>query len=76
MIKITIELWPHGDKTKSKIIGTAWIHNTGTGDIKRGNYEAVIYTTRNRPWRTVDIVGFARKSRNVWYLLKEILKEI
>ncbi len=38
MLVIKIELWPFGDESKKRDLGTARIINDGTGDLKTGNY--------------------------------------
>ena len=43
MIKITIELWPYGDSTKSKTIAEGIIYNDGTGTHEIGNYKSEFY---------------------------------
>lgn len=38
MLRITIELVPHGDESKKKVIAQGEIVNTGTGDWIHGDY--------------------------------------
>ena len=50
MLVIKIELWPKGDHTRARNLGTATIANTG-GDFFRGDYDVVLlkseeYSTR------------------------------
>lgn len=66
MLKITIELIPHGDKSKSKVIGTGYVTNDGTGDKSYGNYKAVFYRTRAEQHSTVK--NFVRRN-SAWNLL-------
>lgn len=42
MLKVTVEIWPGGDESRSKTIGEAIIFNDGTSvDVGIGNYDAV-----------------------------------
>lgn len=82
MIKIIIEVHHHGKKPetyeeyKNATIAQARIFNDGTGTKGKGNYHYCLDLKRKGAWRTGEIKGFARKSKNVWFLLKEILKQI
>lgn len=73
MLKITIELMPFGYKStgKSKIIGTGFITNDGTGNEGFGNYRAVFRRTRGvqRGVQNSTVKNFARKQRSAWDLL-------
>jgi hypothetical protein len=40
MIYVRIEMWPHGDKSRARILSEATIANVG-GDATHGNYEAM-----------------------------------
>ena len=77
MIRITIELIPPllGGKEKS-IIAKAFIVNDGTGTPERGNYNYALWLKRKKPWRTGKLLGFPKKSCNVWRLVHRILNEI
>jgi len=68
MLKITIELVPHGDKDKAKVIGTGYIINDGTGNKSLGNYRAVFRRTRGMV-KNSTIKEFTRKQRSAWDLL-------
>lgn len=79
MIVIKIELWPHGDRRRKKNIGTVVIANDGTGTPTRGNYHCVAAGRGNRSTRPPcrqfgRVVGFARKSRSAYDLLKLALE--
>lgn len=77
MIKITIEVIPpvfSGKKVKT--IGRGIIINDGTGTHRRGNYKFGLGKIQNNyRWKTGEIKNFPRLSKNVWYLLKEVLDE-
>lgn len=71
MLRVTIELLPHGDASQPRHMGTAVIANDGTGDGQTGNY-AIRLSKWGRPdedWRKGRIVGFDRKGRGAWDLL-------
>jgi len=72
MLKVTIELWPGGDKSKSKIIGVGGIANDGTGTKQTGNYVGVF---EDKKVYEGKLEGFQR-SLGPWLLLAELLKQI
>jgi len=38
MLKVTIDLWPYGNKEESKTISSFFVANDGTGNYSMGNY--------------------------------------
>jgi hypothetical protein len=71
MIRVTIELLPHGDETRKRHLGTAIIANDGTGKDTHGNYN-IRLSRRGQPdstWKTGRLTGFQRKRFLVWDLL-------
>lgn len=75
MIRITVELLPHGDESRARVIGLATITNDGTGTDRQGNYKLRFWNGGVLPWRTGRLEGFPRKSRNVWHLLQRFFGE-
>ena len=77
MIRITIELIPHGDENheRRRVLGTMEIENTGTGTERIGNYSGVLhaeYTDANgRPGK---VAQFNRAGQSVWSLVGAFLK--
>lgn len=71
MLRVTIELLPHGDETQAKIMGQATIANDATGDADWGNYTVALSTWHDPPrkWKTGRVIGFARKRLGPWDLL-------
>lgn len=67
MLRITIELIPHGNIKKARIIGTGFIANDGTGNEGFGNYKAVFRRIKSEQHCTVK--KFARKRHSAWDLL-------
>ena len=45
MLRCTIELLPHGDETRKRLIGVVEIANDGTGTPTVGNYRVVLKKT-------------------------------
>ena len=45
MLRCTIELLPHGDETRKRVIGVVEIANDGTGTPTMGNYGVVLKKT-------------------------------
>lgn len=76
MIKITVELCPHGDEKNSEVIGLAKIWNDTTGSKSSGNYGYKIFKRGTSSiWRMGEIKNFPRKSLTGWDLLFRILRQ-
>lgn len=87
MIKVIIEMHPHGVSSKSRVIasGIISLQDTETfGDSKgkKGDYEYNLSQhERNgqsamwKTWATGNIKNFPRMQKNAWYLLYLILKK-
>lgn len=77
MLRITIELVPHGDESKKKHLGTAIIVNDGTGGRDVGNYYAKFshFDSPNKTWKCSTCEGFKRLKRGPWDLLYIMLKD-
>ena len=69
MLRITVELVPFGDESRSKQIGKGYIVNDGTGDSKTGNYDCTFYELDNDRKREVKIKNFDR-SKGFWSLIR------
>lgn len=78
MIKVWIELWPHGSEERKELIGLIDIINDGTGTKNTGNYITRMY--RKGSIETVtrrgEVKNFARLSRNVYDLLLLSLQDL
>lgn len=75
MIRVTIELVPHGIGTpRSK--GELRIANDGTGTDRIGNYNVKLVGGNGRVLTEARVEGFARKSRAAWELTLEALRAI
>lgn len=73
MIAIKIELWPLGDRSKSKVLGMCMIANDGTGDKETGNYHAVFKDDKEE--KKCEVKGFPRLRLNAFDLLYRCLRE-
>lgn len=73
MIRVTVELLPHGDETRKRTIGLMEIANDGTGDVETGHYRGKLIAeyTDGRPGR---IENFRRQRQSVWSLIGAFLK--
>ena len=78
MLRITVDLFPHGDKNKKQTLGILEIWNDGTGTEENGNYKFWISkanTTTIVKWRGA-VQNFKRLEESVWRLLYLSLKQI
>lgn len=71
MLRITIELLPHGDESQARHMGTAVIANDGTGTAEVGNYDVSLSTfdSPDKIWKRARVKGFRRKQLGPWDLL-------
>lgn len=76
MIKVTLELFPHGFSCGRKLLGSAVISNTLASTPTKGSYDAVFANKAGRPWKTCKVSGFPRKKLLAWDLLYRCLKEV
>jgi hypothetical protein len=89
MLYLRIELWPKGQRDKSRLLHEAVIANDGTGNANRGNYKAHLSRKggfgkgSNLPkmdcsniWKSFEVKSFHRKVKNSWHLLKNILEQM
>lgn len=77
MLVLKIELWPHGDRKRSKVIATGIIVNDGTGDLKTGNYDCIFADgpdyLDSLDAKMVRVEGFERTKKSVWQLVYNAL---
>lgn len=71
MIRVTIEMLPHGDESKKRHMGTVDIANDGTGTRESGNYKVRLsrMDSPSRAWKSGAIKGFNRITRGPHDLL-------
>jgi hypothetical protein len=73
MIRVTVELLPHGNEIAKRTLAVMEIANDGTGTQTTGNYNATLVAeyTRGRHGR---VEGFNRKQQSVCSLVGAFLK--
>jgi hypothetical protein len=71
MLVVTVELWPGGDESRKRHLGTAKIVNDGTGTTRVGNYTATLskWGRPNQVWKRGSFRGFRRQAYGAWDLL-------
>lgn len=75
MIRVTVELIPHGMESKKRTIATMEIENDGTGNSEVGNYFGVLQAEYTAPsGRTGRVKEFHRHNQSVWSLIGAFLK--
>lgn len=75
MIRVTVELIPHGDELRKRTLGTLEIANDGTGTENVGSYSGVLraeYTPS--VGRRGYVWDFNRQRQSVWSLIGAFLK--
>lgn len=73
MIRVTVELVPHGSEAHKKTLAVMEIANDGTGDRTIGNYNATM-TAEYTEGRHGRVEGFSRNAQSVWSLVGAFLK--
>ena len=75
MIRVTVELIPHGDETKKRTLGSMDIINTGKGTEETGIYKGLLFAGYTGPKGRLGVVReFHRQSNSVWSLVGAFLK--
>ena len=74
MIKVTVELWPHGDESRKLTIATADIWNDGSGSPSLGSYGYELRGASGQALRKGFIGEFKRQDFSVWWLVAACLK--
>lgn len=78
MIRIRIELVPHGNDKIIREIGRMEIVNDGTGDNRIGNYDIRLFRRGSKTTiqNTGKIYSYPRKAYSIWVLLKKAIEAI
>jgi hypothetical protein len=75
MVRVTVELIPHGDESRPRTLGVMEIANDGTGTDHVGNYGGTLHAeytgAEGRPGR---VEKFFRRKQSVWSLVGAFLK--
>jgi len=79
MIRVTVELIPYGDESRTRHLGTAIIANDGQTTLyeseQLGSYNVTLSTRRSPEaiWRRGRVESFPRKRLGAWDLLYRAL---
>jgi hypothetical protein len=75
VIRVTVELVPHGDESRARVLARGTITNDGTGTFQRGNYRFWLSQSGrpNTATREGAVTNFPRQAKNVWHLLAQCL---
>jgi hypothetical protein len=75
VIRVTVEMVPHGDENKKHTLGVLEIANDGTGTLESGNYDGVLHAEYTPPsGRFGRVDQFQRNRQSVWSLVGAFLK--
>lgn len=75
MIRVTVELVPHGIENNKRTLGVMEIVNSNTGTEDVGNYNGVLFAEYTDPsGRKGTVIQFKRKEQSVWSLVGAFLK--
>ncbi len=75
MIRVTVELLPHGSESRKRQLGIIEIVNDNSGDEATGNYSGRLYAEYTAAsGRMGYVTGFHRQSQSVWSLVGSFLK--
>lgn len=80
MVRVTIELLPHGYEEGKTTLGVIEIANDGTGGADEGNYDVRLskeppIARRKGVWKTGKVLGFPRKKLGPYDLLFRALRD-
>lgn len=75
MIRVTIELVPRGDESRTRVLAVGTIVNDGSGTLQRGNYRFRLSQSGRvgAVSREGEVRNFPRRAKNVWHLLALVL---
>lgn len=73
MIRIDITMYPHGNSSRARAIGSMIITNNGTGTKSKGNYSYTMSTEKTKKYKTGEVKNFPRLKNNVWTLILRVL---
>ena len=74
MIHIKIELWPHGNESRKRVLATADIANDGSGSPWLGSYGFILRGANGRTMKEGHIGEFKRRRFHVWALVAACLR--
>lgn len=74
MIRVTIEIFPHGNEAFKRTLATADIWNDGCGTPFLGSYGYRLRGRGGRVFRAGYLGEFKRSQFTVWWLLAAVLE--
>lgn len=79
MLRVTIEILPHGDESKSRVLGIGYVINNGEGTPDVGHYTVELlkspeYAETKGVWKRGAVRRFPRKRLGPWDLLYRALR--
>jgi hypothetical protein len=75
MIRVTVELLPHGDEAHKRQLAVMEIANDGTGNVSTGNYRGTLHAEYTpEKGRHGQVFEFHRQRQSVWSLVGAFLK--
>lgn len=75
MLRVTIELLPHGREDNKKVIGIMEVMNDGSGTEEIGNYN-IILREGKKEFKRGGVNEFHRKELGPWDLVYQALQNI
>ena len=79
MLRITVELIPHGCEQARHVIAKGEIFNDGTGDLERGNYHYAFCRVGGKSSDGKTVTGyvsdFGRLDKSALHLIAECLSD-
>ena len=73
MLRVTVELVPHGEEDRAYTIGTMLIANDGTGSLGYGNYGFAYCNTDNDNVIAIGTLQNFPRHLGAWQLIKRAL---
>ena len=75
MLRVTVELIPHGNETRKRQLAMMEIINDGSGSVDIGNYRGILHAEYTGPeGRQGKVTDFYRQRQSVWSLVGAFLK--
>lgn len=75
MLRLTLDLFPHGEESNQETLGVIEIVNDGTGTDDIGNYK-IFFTDKDGNQTELDrVLGHKRPQKNgAWVVCREAMK--
>lgn len=77
MLKVKVELYPHGYVEGKQTLAELLIINDGTGTREKGNYNVIIHEKGTKKiLKKGKVKGYKRLEKPVWDLVAKAIKAI